>query len=328
MEKLTGELAQNTQDTVTLRQNLAAYAQRVEDEARRVEDHEAKISNLDTDALEGVAETMSIEFPDLQRRVTNIQAKMDGVPQQIDTKQQALFEQVKQFVSGTGDVLGGMVDEVEKAVTDHGARLKTLEERSTTSSGRTSTAPSQAANVDFGSLNSDMDLIKTDLGSTKAAVDRLTQAHTGLSDQVSLVDQTSSQELNDQLATLRHSITVLDAQFNNISTRAMAEMIIGQLEQIYPNSRQLTADVGALKTLLDGMSPRIDDLEERMDDFKHKADIFVEPKIDMAEVLRMQDQLYKDCGVDRDTRTSTGHKRKRMDTGLNGAEHLVTNGAG
>jgi chromosome segregation ATPase len=329
VEKLTGELAQNALDTVTLRQSLAAYAQRVEDEARRVEEHEAKISGLDTDALEEVAETMSIAFPDLQRRVANIQAKMDGVPQEIDTKQQGLFERVKQFVNGTGSVLGGLVDEVQNSVADHGTRIKTLEEKSTASLGGTRTAPTQPANVEIESVNSDMASIKTDFDSTKAAVDRLTRAHTGLSEQVNLVNQavsSSSEELNDQLATLRHSITVLDAQFNNVSTRALAEMIIGQLEQIYPTSRQLTADVGALKSSIDNMIVRIDSLEGRVQDFKDKADSFVESKIDTAEVARMQEQLYKD--LNGDTGPSAGHKRKRMDSGLNGAEHLVTNGAG
>ncbi|KAK4155228.1 hypothetical protein C8A00DRAFT_13703 [Chaetomidium leptoderma] len=324
VDKLTGQLTQNTQDTVELRNSLIACTRRVDDEARKVEEHEAKLSSLDIDALEEVAEKMSIDFPDLQRRVAGIQAKLDGVSQEIDTKQQALFAQVQQFVGQMGGDLGGLVDEVEKSVMACATRIKTLEEAPM---GRpdASTGTSLAASVEMGSISSDMVLIKSDLDSTKTAVGRLTQE---LSDKVGQVDQkvsATSEDINNQLTMIRHSITVLDSQYNNLSTRSLAEHIIGQLEQIYPSGRH--DDIDELKRLANGLSSRIDTLEgqvQEVQEFKGK-----EAKFDASKVSSEQERLHQ--LLDESLRPGTHHnpmKRKRTDLGMNGAEHTVTNGTG
>lgn len=73
VEELAGQLARNTQDTLALQSNLSECIERVGNESRKVEEHEAKLSCLDTEALEGVAETMSIAFPDLQKKVAEVE---------------------------------------------------------------------------------------------------------------------------------------------------------------------------------------------------------------------------------------------------------------
>lgn len=318
--ELTEQLAQSTQDTVALRDDLMACTQRVDNEARKIGEHEEKLSSLDTEALDSAAEAVSIGFPDLQAKVASLQSKMDHTvsQQEVDARQQELFSQVKQYVVGMGEDLGQLVDEAQKATTGHEARIKALEAAATsTSSPAPGTGHSQVAKAEFDTINSDLASIKSEFDATKVTISRLTED----------VSKIASEDLIKQVDMLRQSFLVLDAQFNNLSTKSLAEHIIGRLEHFYPNARQLNADIEFLKTLVGTLGPRIDELEGRIEDFKDKAGSFSEAKpFDASEVENMQQLLLQD--LDESGRPTL--KRRRIDSSLNGVEHLVplTNGTG
>ena len=313
VDDLAGQLAQHTQDTAALRGSVAACTQRLEQEAQKLEEHESKLSGLDIEGLEGAAETLSIDFPELQRRVAAIQLEVDGTPETIDRKQQALFTQIQNYVDAAGDILGQLVDNMELRVTNQEKRIGVLEEAPAPAGSTVSAAPArQTATPEFNAMNQDLALIKSEFDSTKAAVDRLQHDCVALTDKVGHVDQSvssSSEEILGQLATVRHSITVLDAQFNNLSTRSLAELIIGHLEHLYPNAQQLTADVKGLKLLTDGFAARFDRLEGWVQDFKGRADNFTRARLEAS-------------GTNGDENGGQpGQKRKRVEAGpgLNGA---------
>ncbi|ERS95036.1 hypothetical protein HMPREF1624_08525 [Sporothrix schenckii ATCC 58251] len=50
-------------------------------------------------------------------------------------------------------------------------------------------------------------------------------------------------EFDGQCATLRMMVSTLDSQFNNLTTKDLFHAIIGHLEKMYPNARQLQEDV-------------------------------------------------------------------------------------
>ena len=309
-----GQLVQHTQEIATLRGSQATCAQ-------QVEEHGTKLSSLDTDALEDVAEIVSLKFPELQRTVTGIQTilnvaenlravdvpnlqrtvadmqvRLSEIPGEVDTKQQALDARFRDVVKGMADLLGSMVDDVGVSVTEHGIRIKALEELASVGRLGANAEQDRAADAEFDSAG--IASFKPDYDTTKATVKRLTQ---------------ESENLNGQLEMLRQSFNGLDSQFNNLTTRSLAECIIGHLEQLYPNSRQLSADVDRLKTVTLGFDSRIGSLEGLLQGFKGKADGFADAKFDSAT-------------KDIDESTRPGNKRKRSDLGLNGTEHPLGNG--
>ncbi|KAK4043598.1 hypothetical protein C8A01DRAFT_43536 [Parachaetomium inaequale] len=317
VDELTGQLAQHTKDTASLRNDLAACTQRVDEEAGRVEEHETKLSSLDIVGLEEAPEVTSIKFPTLQRTVEGIQAKLGSLntisPQEVDTKQGALFRRVEEFVGRMGDSLGDMVDEAQKDAADHAARIKALEDASTSAASRLGTdiSPSQTAKAEFETINSDIASIKSEFDATKITVDRLTQD----------VSKIISEDLNNQLAALRHTVLVMDTQFNNLTTKELAESILGQLERIYPNAGQLTDDVEALKMRVGSLADRLDGVEGRMEDFKGKPGSFAEDKpFDMSILAGGQD--YFNGELD-ELMNGPNPKRRRIDSGANGVEHLL-----
>jgi chromosome segregation ATPase len=320
VSELTEQLAQRAQDTVTLRNDLMVCTQRVDDEARKIGEHEEKLSSLDTEALDNAAEAVSIGFPDLQAKVASLQTRMDHTIslREVDVRQETLFSQVQQYVQGMGEDLGQLVDEAQKATTEHEARIKALEAASkSASSPDPDTGHRQAAKAEFDTISSDIASIKSEFDATKVAINRLTKD----------VSKIASEDLNKQVEMLRQSFLVLDSQFNNLSTKSLAEHIIGHLEHFYPSARQLNADIEFLKSVIGTLGSRIDELEGRLEDFKGKAGSFSEAKpFDTSEVASMQSLLLQN--LDESGRPTL--KRRRIDSSHNGVEHLVplTNGTG
>lgn len=320
VSELAEQLTQRAQDTVTIRNDLMACVQRVDEEARKIAEHEEKLSSLDTEALDSAAEAVSIGFPDLQAKVASLQTRMDYTIslQEVDARQETLFSQVKQYVQGMGEDLGQVVDEAQKSTTEHEARIKALEAASkSTPSPDPDTGHRQAAKAEFDTISSDIASIKSEFDATKDAISRLTKD----------VSKIASEDLNKQVEMLRQSFLVLDSQFNNLSTKSLAEHIIGHLEHFYPSARQLGADIEFLKSLVGTLGSRIDELEGLLEDFKGKAGSFSEAKpFDASEVESMQNLLLQT--LDESGRPTL--KRRRIDSSHNGVEQLVplTNGTG
>ena len=284
------------QEIATLRGSIASIHQQLEDQCQKVEEHESTLSNLDTDVLDKAAETMSLALPKLQKNVANVQTKVDGILQEVDSRQKALRDQVDQYLCNAIDTLAKRVDDDWKK---NDARIKELEKASAESDAVT---PEAVA------------LFKSNLDTTKAAVDQLSQE---MSARVG--------DVASRLAMVRHTATCLETRFNNMTTKAQAECIIRHLEQLYPSSSQLVADINALKALIGGLLSRIASLETCVQRFKGSSDNVGEPKFDASEVSRMQDQLMEEINES----SRLNHKRKRANSSLNGGadqHHLPTNG--
>ncbi|KAK4100999.1 hypothetical protein N658DRAFT_516198 [Parathielavia hyrcaniae] len=331
VDALAGELARNAQAMASLRHDLTAGAQRVEEEARKVEEHEAKLSSLDIDALGEAAETLSVGFPALQTKVAAIQAKVDGISTEgldakLETGHQQIFSRVEEYVGQMGDLLGQMVDGLRNAVVDHGTRIATLETAPASGAGSI-TARSGTSSAKVPSANPDLASVRSECISARAAAERLTRLYTELSSKVDEVTRdfsASHENLNKQLEAERLSLEVLDTQFNNLTTDALAKIIIGVLEGLYPNARLLNNDIEALKTQAGRFGSRLDSLEGRVQDFKGKVDSLGDAKLDRLNGAKMHEYSLKDA----EESGRPGQKRKRWDSTENGAEHMGTNGTG
>ncbi|CAK7197736.1 hypothetical protein SEUCBS139899_000384 [Sporothrix eucalyptigena] len=55
--------------------------------------------------------------------------------------------------------------------------------------------------------------------------------------------QSTRRDFNGQCSTIRMMVSTLDSQFNNLTTKELYQAIIGHMERLYPNARQLQEDV-------------------------------------------------------------------------------------
>ncbi|KAK3304398.1 uncharacterized protein B0T15DRAFT_494861 [Chaetomium strumarium] len=317
--QLSEQLAQRTQESISLRNGLDTCMQQVEDQGRKIDDHEAQLSNIDFDVQNRVAEAISFDLPNLKRKLEGIQSRVnDDIPKEIDSKHKEVSDQIKQFVARATTGLAQMLEDTKSTVHNHGVRVTALEEAST-SSGRTGIPERHATELDFGSVNSDVAAIKMDYERARAELNRLAQEHRELVDQFKQANQfaTASQRLEDQLKNIQHEITVLDSQYKNLTTRHVAEQMVGVLEQLYPEPSQIVADMRALKTEHDNLGSRVESLESRVEDFKESFD---------EKVSNGPERLYRE--YDECASQGVGHKRKRIGSEMNGVEHLMANGAG
>ncbi|AEO61790.1 hypothetical protein MYCTH_2312351 [Thermothelomyces thermophilus ATCC 42464] len=320
--ELTEQLAQSNRRIASLSKDLSACVQRVEVEARKVEEHEEKLSGLDAEALEGVAEKMSIEFPDLQRKMAGIQAKMDGTisRQEVESKQNSLLARVQRYVTESGESLAQMVDAVQKATAEQSVQIEELKKASiSTARVGADSEPNQATKAEFETISSDIASIKSEFDATRMTVDKLSK------DVSIIIDE----DLKNQLEMVRLSIKVLDSQFSNLSTKSLAEHIIGQLGQIYPNAQQINADIEALKTMISNLAYRMVQLERQTEDLR-RAQIMscscraktCAPEtnsFDMLKVSNMQDSNLRNLNDN----AQPVLKRRRTDSVLNADEHLL-----
>lgn len=318
VDELTAQLAQQSLDATSLKENLARHNQQLDGQAQKVEEHEAKLSNIDFDALEGVAETMSFEFPNLQRKVEVLQSSMDKLAHGVEAKNKDLMTKVHQFTRGIADSLGQMVDGVQRETVSYGARIKALEGASVNINGSSvpEVRPAEVA----------ADTVKIEVASIKSAVDKLAQDHVGLSAQINQVNQDvvrNNKDLNGQVEMLRLTTNVLNSQFNNLSTKSLAEHIIGQLELVYPTPRELAADVDYLRTTLKELIDRVKNVEGDVHDYKARVDglgsAMGTSLTGCKENLRRAAE-FPGNGI--------GNKRRRLDSSPNRSENPISNGAG
>ncbi|KAL2018645.1 hypothetical protein VTK56DRAFT_548 [Thermocarpiscus australiensis] len=330
VEEFTRQLAQLSEevmrlkgDTATDHRQLWAEMRRVEG---RVEEHETKLSNIDFDALEGVAETMSFAFPNLQRKVEGIQSNVDNVPQETESRHKALLGQVQEFLSKMGTTVGLMVDGLQNTVQDHQTRIKALESAST-GGGRPNGTEVLGTRLDLDLISSNgaSESIKAEVDSIKAVVGGVSGELARLLDQfnqLSLNVATLTKDINDQMDLLRHLVTDLDTRFTNLSTKSMAEQIIQQLEQVYPNAREIAADIHSLKTLVDNLSAKLGSLEARVQDYKGKVADFENTFENSFSGIK--EQLFE--AADAYLSNGVAHKRRKLNPNVNGDEHAISNG--
>ncbi|KAL2129353.1 hypothetical protein VTI74DRAFT_7914 [Chaetomium olivicolor] len=285
------------------------------------EEHSAKLERLDVEVLDKAADILSCDFPKLQKTVTIIQTQVDNVSGDVDRKHAALTTQIQTYVQGMGMNLGRLVDEMQGTVQDHATRIQALEASPAASGPPNSTTQGHTAAIELDSINSDMASLKSDFGSTKVEIDRLDRKYAALSELVSRANHTattSAEDLGGQLDLLRHSLDVLSTQYNNLSTRSLAEHILAQLETVSPSARQVAADIDCLKKMIEGIAARVDSVEGWVQNFKvGKVDgrFGDTAGVDLQGRIIGNGEAYRSNGV--------GHKRKRT-----GSEDPNVNGNG
>lgn len=100
-------------------------------------------------------------------------------------------------------------------------------------------------------------------------------------------------DMRGNIENLNHRVTGLDTQYNNITTKSLAEMIIAHMELVYPHPRAILADIAALSQRL----------------------------------AKVENKFGSRLGEYNDENSGVGNKRKRVEGGPNGAVRPSVNGA-
>lgn len=116
---------------------------------------------------------------------------------------------------------------------------------------------------------------------------------------------TDLQGVSSNFEFLGHQVKVLDSQFNNITTRPLAEHIIAHMEQIYPTNREILAD-------LEKLHQRVSSLESDA----RTAMANQEFRLRARPALGGQNASFQAGGV---LTSVAGNKRRRTDDGINGS---------
>ncbi len=81
-------------------------------------------------------------------------------------------------------------------------------------------------------------------------------------DKTNQVMQETIKDVKTKWETLQFSIVNLDHQFNNLTTENLAEHIIGHLDRLYPQSRQIVENITVLDRRAQAVERRLDELDK------------------------------------------------------------------
>jgi chromosome segregation ATPase len=255
VESLSTPPAQDVSEAANIDSNVVA------DLTRQIKEHESKLSRLDADALERVAETIDIKIPALESKLSSLQEKVDiGIPEALDKKEQDIFKQVVNYVQIMSEYLGKKVDSINDALKGIKNRVEALEQAST--SGQTASIN----NDQLQQLMSEVSSLNSKLEACEQAMQKLDKELRNQIQQANQATSTLGQDLNGQLDAVRQSLFVLNSQYNNLTTRSLAEHIIGYLRQMYPQSDQLIADIKALNVRVGAVQADLEGIKVKYDE--------------------------------------------------------------
>jgi ABC-type transporter Mla subunit MlaD len=336
VNEITARLAQNGQDTASLCASIATQVQRLDDQTEQLQSLRNIVENIDLETLDTLADVSLHDFPtwrikmmtvdNLKSNLENLNGHefprlrkdVEGLRLSVDdlkAKNNSLSDMVQEFSNRVVTTVGGLVNNLEQNTRNHEARISQLEGAST-DEGRPSTTEMDSANSanPADAVNLQVNAIRTDFDSTKAAVAELSQQV----NQISQTMEANSKDFNEQIGTLSHLVSVLNLRWNNLSTKSLAEHIIAQLELIYPNAREIVADIARLKALVERLNGWIKSLEEQVQSFKGKVngneDAVETPLPALQEHLELVPD-FRSNGV--------SHKRRRPDSSPNGAAQTI-----
>ncbi|KAK3343904.1 hypothetical protein B0T25DRAFT_521965 [Lasiosphaeria hispida] len=251
-----------------------------------------------------------------------LEADFQNKTRVLGTLNEKFHDELMQFV-------GESIDKVEKDFKRQDERLDALEK---VESAPTSTGNQQHRPEDE-STRAAMHELQEKYESVSVTMNSVQQEHAGLLERFAQADETiraAVQGYRDDLAkkteTLEHQITVLDSQFNNLSTKSMAEQIIGHMETIYPTAQHIKTDLASLNTSIMEIKNQLGDTD--IQDLQRNI-----PRLD-AEMSHLREnfetmkaQIFNLTGIKTYDEEQHPTKRRRVEPNPSGPVHsILTNG--
>ncbi|KAK0706578.1 hypothetical protein B0T26DRAFT_461556 [Lasiosphaeria miniovina] len=321
--ELDGRLSQRQQEDQNLQNAVSSFQRQLEEQNQILSNQQNKLDNVDFAVLDTVAETFSFQWPELQGHVGQLQADIGNITKAIRTfslkpdlppalapapapalglSDQAQFmNKVKTFQDEMMARIGGMIDDQRNVTEGYDLRIKVLEK----AMAPVLTAP------EIDSLKAEANRLAKEI---KVIFDRLEEANRAV--------KRVTEDSTETTKFLTHQITVLDSQYSNLSTKALAEHIIRQLEHVYSTPSQMMADIGSLSKQVQeidvgGIKAKLLKIEK--DQEKLATDLTGLAGSVKTKSDSQQNGGSKEWGRQVEDLARQGHKRRRVDSSANGA---------
>jgi len=208
----------------------------------RTDDHSRVLSEFDPDNLSQAADFFAFEKPSMVADAATQRSELDGLVESIKPLRtlEGQFSRLKSAQDRIIDRFGGMVNDLRKTAAQNEERIQKLESATPT--------PAAAAAPEGPSLRGETEKLERDLHSF----------NTALQSSIQVVQEESDQKCRK----LNHMVDVLNVQFNNLTTKELCDQIIGQIENLFPNTRQLQDDLNQLASRMAELETRLKDAAE------------------------------------------------------------------
>lgn len=199
--------------------------------------------------LDGLTKEVSkkvAEYTEVQKsKQVPVAAANDGTLAKAIDQANLSIQQVKKAQQSMGDLWASMLDDLDVRMTGLATRTNTLEER-------IPNPPRSSPDVDR----------------IKGTTDQLAQDFTKLTQNVDAVNT----KMEQKCEYLNHQFTTLDSQFNNLSTKSLADHIIAQMEVIYPKNEQILSNMDALTKGYQEFMRRVVEISKQQTTLQHAFD--------------------------------------------------------
>lgn len=271
--------------------DLSSRVLTVEQEVSAYEERVSRVEAFTKDALVKFGQVLD----NVTRRVKTTEARLDELP--VSVSASSSQDADAETRSKVDNVLG----EVEKASIELEAmdsRLEAVRGQVKRLESQVEGIPQQVPANSF--LHSDPEVSKF-----KTKVEKFEGDFEKLS--------TEMQGVSAGFEYLNHQVTILDSQYNSITTKALAEHILAHMELVYPTNHEIIANM--------------QELQRRMNGVEHEARNADEQSRKARETL---DELRQRVNLAIGQHAATGqppNKRRRIEDGMNGNPRPSPNGA-
>ncbi|KAK1761179.1 hypothetical protein QBC47DRAFT_397153 [Echria macrotheca] len=249
LKELEARVERQAQDAQHMRDSVASRQDEVEGLKTEVDTHRRKLMHMDTQIWDEMADASLFTLPKLKADFERLeqsyqqtaakQEKLDGSPAPALTSQTEAFKkEADQFQLKIITRVGGFVDELRARDTAIENQVKDVQAKVASLRAATENKPSSSEAPNPEAINE----IKRELS--------VVLQHVLKTDQDV---QKASEEMAEKTKLLVLQFNSLQLQYQNLTTKELAQQIIGHLETIYPNSRQIVEDIGLLSVTTENL---------------------------------------------------------------------------
>jgi len=298
-QQLAEKLGQQIQETNKLREAVGGFSEQVSELKILVGDHQNKLMHIDTLIWDEMAEIASFAFPKLQEGVDNLQGEVEqlrqshallagrkesersGSPALSVALESLLAKRTSEFGDRVLDKVGVWVDELRKSV-------KSLEQKQTDARGDFEALNQRNAGLQAEVKSLGQTAPSSSAGGAGSEYSELKEQYCKQDEEIKKLKEDLAQKTNF----LSHQFSILQGQYNNLTTRELAQAVLGQLEQLYPEPRKIVADISQLNETTEQIKKEqaeqvfeVKAAKQVINDLKRQLDGMVSPVLDTSEML-------------------------------------------
>ncbi|KAJ9149875.1 hypothetical protein NKR23_g3928 [Pleurostoma richardsiae] len=248
-----------------LEKKLASYERRFESVAGKQDDRAPKISTLDAKL-----EAMTNQLSEALGKIENLQetsaldsSAIGAIGETVDVHNQTLANLDIDNLDAVIETITTKFPSLQSQCVSHVREIETLKkDMMSLDPLRTKLNGVEAAqNAIIQDIGSQLDALGSKVKELANRPPPLPPAFGGSIAKVETEVKAVREDNDKKYESLALAVSDLDTRYNNLTTISVAEHVIGQLERLYPSSRQLSADIDAINSKVQGLDSKVVKLE-------------------------------------------------------------------